>query len=414
MTLTDSVPENEDDILCMKLWGGDLVGNCAAAFSREHEGPTIRYENRAGWTYNDEEIQWAKLSAEIAAGKGPDIMVLGYDRMLLLQQIGALEPLDDYLEPDILDTLFTGVREMGYIDGKLYGVMPAGRNSALFTSDELWEGDSWNLQDIFEIIDSRELEGLIADSPSANLRLLGGCYLGRSPFYDTEASESYFDSEEFIRLLEVCKQYGNMGKRSRQESLELLAEGKLLAVEDSFITLNQFAWTISDYNDIIHPVCYPGQTGWIGVYDSSYFVVVNRNARDKEVIGEFLNYLLDDETQMHIDVSYVAVNRRTVENNVWLSEDLSGDKWWLYKDSEGRTVGLPTREDGTTYVSDYIEFLDHAEVQRYSSSDTIWQIIEEETESYWNGGKSAKDVANIIDNKVQLYLDERDGYRTKK
>lgn len=407
MALTDTVPENENDILCVKLWGGDLVRNCAASFSREHDGPMIRYESRAGWTFDEEEVQWTRLSAEIAAGKGPDIMVLGYDRMLSLQQIGALEPLDDYFEPDTLDALFTGVREAGYINGKLYGVMPAGRNVALLTSDEIWEGESWDLQDIFEIIEKKELEGLIADNPSSNLYYLSGLYLGRSPFYDAETGESNFESEDFIRLLEICKRFGKTGDRSRKDALELLIEGKLLAVQDIFITLNQYARTLSEYEDKIHYVCYPGQTDQVGVFNSSYFVVVNKNAKDKEVIGEFLNYLLSDETQMHIDVSYVAVNKRTVENNVWLSVDLAGERFWLYKTNEGNTAELPEKEDGTTYVSDYVEFLDHAEVQLNSRVDPIWQIIEEELESYWSGTKSAEEVAKIIDNRVQLYLDER-------
>lgn len=251
------------------------------------------------------------------------------------------------------------------------------------------------------------MEGLIADSPSNNLYYLSGLYLGRSPFYDAWAGESYFDSEDFIRLLEICKRFGKTGDRSRKDALELLIEGKLLAVQDIFIRLNQYAWTLSEYEDKIHYVCYPGQTDRVGVFNSSYFVVVNKNAKDKEVIGEFLNYLLSDETQMHIDASYVAVNKRTVENNVWLSVDLAGERFWLYKDNEGNTVGLPEKEDGTTYVSDYVEFLDHAEVQLNSREDPIWQIIEEEVESYWSGAKSAEEVAYIIDNRVQLYLDER-------
>ena len=36
----------------------------------------------------------------------------------------------------------------------------------------------------------------------------------------------------------------------------------------------------------------------------------------------------------------------------------------------------------------------------------IWQIIWEESEAYFVGDKSIEEVADIINNRVQLYLDE--------
>ena len=36
----------------------------------------------------------------------------------------------------------------------------------------------------------------------------------------------------------------------------------------------------------------------------------------------------------------------------------------------------------------------------------IWQIIQEEAEAYFTGDRSIEEVADIITNRVQLYLDE--------
>ena len=36
----------------------------------------------------------------------------------------------------------------------------------------------------------------------------------------------------------------------------------------------------------------------------------------------------------------------------------------------------------------------------------VWQIIREESEAYFTGDKSIEEVADIITNRVQLYLDE--------
>ena len=36
----------------------------------------------------------------------------------------------------------------------------------------------------------------------------------------------------------------------------------------------------------------------------------------------------------------------------------------------------------------------------------VWQIIREEAEAYFTGSKSIEEVADLITNRVQLYMDE--------
>ena len=413
MALTDSVIENEEDIICVALAGGNYIKNCAAAFSREHEGVNIRYEERIGWTYEDVETQWIRLSAEMAAGKVPDVMVLEYGQMALLQGLGILEPLDGYLDQEIVDAMISGIRETCYIDGELYGVAAEVIPACLLTSDLIWKKDNWTLQDIYEIIDSRELEGLVVSDrvypdncgPLANLLVLGGYYLRICPFYDAVKGESYFDSEEFIHLLELCKRYGKTGHMSRQKAMELLTEGKILFIDDSYNNMMLYAQNMNHYDGSIHRVCYPGQVGKVGVYgDNTYFLVVSKEAKEKETIREFLNELMGEESQLK--VSFTPVNRAAIENNVWVSDWGDGKTHWMYRDGN-EAYDLPNKEDGTTYVSDFIELLDSAEMPKEFYGDPVWEIVMEEVEDYWSGRKNAEDVAKTIDNKVQLYLDER-------
>ena len=50
--------------------------------------------------------------------------------------------------------------------------------------------------------------------------------------------------------------------------------------------------------------------------------------------------------------------------------------------------------------------LEHATITNYALNE-IWEIIQEETEPFFQGDKSAKEVADILHNRVQLYLNER-------
>lgn len=249
------------------------------------------------------------------------------------------------------------------------------------------------------------LTGAVPNSSSLwSLLYLSGFYLGESPFFDVQKGESYFESEDFIRLLEICKLYGEERNVSRQEALKLLEAGKILAVKDHFWTLNAGNAYISaqeDYDGPFHYVGDPGQSG-VGVYiDSTTFVVVNKDAKDKEVIGEFLNYLLGEEAQQ--GVTFTPVNRRVIENKVdayekeleeamreenvqWVQEPL-----WEYRE----------------YAEQYLSLLDGAEFPKAPYGVHIWDIVQEEAEAYFNGTKKAKEAAEVIDNRVQLYLDEK-------
>lgn len=410
MALTDIVAENEDDILCVSLIGGDYVRTCAAAFSREHEGTTIRFQRRQGDFPADREAEFTRLSAEIAAGNAPDIMLLQYGQMEVLQRLGVLEPLDGYLDQDIVDAMYSGIREACYMDGRMYGAAFEITTSVSVTSDKIWEGEVWSLHDILNIIDSRELEGLVIltgavpnSSSLWSLLYLSGFYLGESPFFDVQKGESYFESEDFIRLLEICKLYGEERNVSRQEALKLLEAGKILAVKDHFWTLNAGNGYISaqeDYDGPFHYVGDPGQSG-VGVYiDSTTFVVVNKDAKDKEVIGEFLNYLLGEEAQQ--GVTFTPVNRRVIENKVDAYEKELEE---AMREENGQWVQEPLWEY-REYAEQYLSLLDGAEFPKAPYGVHIWDIVQEEAEAYFNGTKKAEEVAEVIDNRVQLYLDE--------
>ena len=403
MALTDTPPEAEDDITCVALAGGNFIRTRAAVFSREHEGAFIKYTS---YSYGDWRTEWIRLSAEVAAGNGPDIMVVDREQMQALQAIGALEPLDGYLEEERIGTMFSGIRESCNIDGKMYGIIPEGAVMTFATSVDLWPEDNWTIQDILEIADNNNLDGLFYNwvgesSPGLNLLFFFRSESGTIPFCDMESGESHFESEEFQRLLEVCKRYGEKQNGSKQNILKLMAEGKILAVDQFFDDMGDYTEFRTEYDGRVHFVGYPEQTERVGVFSSGYYVVVNKEARNKEEIAEFLNYLLSIEAQSTVDLS--VVTSAALEDLVEYYEYSNGEIHYYIKTGRGGSE-LKMKEDGSSYMPDYIDFVNQLGVSQ--GRGEIWEIVEQEAEDYWNGSKSAEDVALIIDNRVQLYLDE--------
>ena len=67
---------------------------------------------------------------------------------------------------------------------------------------------------------------------------------------------------------------------------------------------------------------------------------------------------------------------------------------------------VAVKPDGTTWDQEYLELLNAA--RPYRSMDTaIEDIIMEEVGAYFSGDRDVKSVAALIQNRVQLYLDER-------
>lgn len=287
-----------------------------------------------------------------------------------------------------------------------FTVTPEGAVMTLATAVDLWQKDSWTIQDILEIVDNNELEGMFYNSlgesdPELNLFYFFDGASGDVPFCDMERGESHFESEEFQRLLEVCKRYGEKKNGSKENILNLMAGGKILAMDQFYSDMSEYAKFRAEYDGRVHFVGYPEQAEGVGIFSSCYYVVVNKNAKNMEVIAEFLNYLLSSEAQSNVNLSVVSI--AALDDIVVYYEGSSGEIWCEIKTGRGvRKVEL--KEDGSSYMPDYIDFMNQLGV--YQVRDEIWEIVEQEAEDYWNGSKSAEDVALVIDNRVQLYLDE--------
>lgn len=79
---------------------------------------------------------------------------------------------------------------------------------------------------------------------------------------------------------------------------------------------------------------------------------------------------------------------------------------WEYSLGGGTYDYLNTKPDGTTWLEEYQELLEQS-VPREVGYDAVLAIIQEEAANYFNGTKDAASVADIIQNRVQIYMNEQ-------
>ena len=358
-----------------------------------------------------------RTMAELVSGQGPELMIVTEDDMHVLAEKGALMDLSALIPEDIQEQLLPGVRQIGTVDGQWVGITDVVYCHTLMTADSLWGGDDWTVSELLDLADSRDDWGdwilsFYITKPNSNWLFEWGfaTSMGDSPFLDLENGVSYFNGEEFIRALEFCKKYGqpsNAAVEDYGELYQMLLEEKSIAQGVYLYDgLHSFSKQMASYENC-HIVGYPGETGSGNYMYADSFLVVNADAEHVDAIRDYIAYLLDYETQLG---SSNPVRRDVIRDQVGDDPAVYPRPYTLhaslFHDGYDPWPLEDLKPDGTTYLEEYLDFMESCEAVPYCPG-AVTDIVKEEIDAYFNGNRSAKDTADIIHRRVQNYLDER-------
>lgn len=373
------------------------VQNCAAVASRRNPNFSYRYEDSG--TEKQEDYR-TRIMAEIMAGGGPDILYVSPEDMELLYSKGLLLDLRTLLPKETLEQVLPGVIELGSVDGTLTGIAPEVSVGTLITLKEIWQGDTWRLEDILGLMETGDFIGIICQGSGgyasrALLKWLTAYSFENSFLIDWEKKECHFEDERFLKILEYAKKYaGDEPDRTTYG----LGIGGCVADTLAGSSLEQFITNYEKFGDDYYFVGLPTE-GECGNYlFGSGVAVVNRNISNPEAVSNYLECLIGKEVQyMKYDNVQLPI-RRIFE------EDISQ----FYDGAENYRNGelLVVKEDGSTVLQDFNSFLESC-VPGPRLYENLETIIWEEAQDYFEGDKTAGEVARIINNRIQLYLDER-------
>ncbi len=388
-------------------------------FMRKHPGVKIEIKESKGSMMDTD---WTKLLTELTSGKGPDLMLLNRDEMLTLQEKGVLAELSGVLSEEVENSIFEGILDCGKVGNDLYAMVYQGRFSTLMVSKDIWQESTWTIEDVLDTLDKLEQEGRPVESFCSSLWYEGGVTgelmfnlliydILNSSFVDMSKGTCNFESEDFYRLLEVCKEFNLTEKRSimninqsrRDEVRKEALEGKYLAYDGMGMdySLSRFSESMAGMSNY-HFVGYPTGGNCGNFWDVYSMIVVNANAEEREIIDEFLRYLYTKECQLNNFNDSIIVRKDLLEDTVRYSAS-TGECYQSF--GNGVIVDLETKPDGSSYLNEYLAFLDSCLPEPAGVSD-IQRILYEETAPFFAGDKSAEEVVKVIQSRVQLYLDE--------
>lgn len=407
--------EDEIRISILSRTGAGALDRPVQMFSRSYPESAFVLESYSGQA--EREALHDRVFVEMAAGRGPDLLWVSREDMYILRQKGLLMDLSGLIPEDTKQQLLPCVIRSGTIDGQLTGMKLYSSYQTLFVSDALWEKDSWTVSDMLELIQSREdwdstFSYCYWDSPLfyTPYELLSEVMLTdleHSEFLDLDEKTCNFASAEFIRLLEACKKYGQteQPQQDMNEWYEQLREGNSIAhMGDLADGLASYSTDRNVYEGSAHIVGYPARDGSKNYISSNNpYLVVNAKSGHIQEIKELLAYLLSYECQF--EESHSSVRKDVITDSVVYSES---DAAARLKVSASKDVymQLDTKPDGSSWLEEYLAFLDTCEPKPDWNYTQIGKILSEETAPYFAGDKSAEEAARIIQSRIKLYLEE--------
>ena len=372
----------------------------------------------------------SRLNTDILSGYTPDIFDLNTLPARSYENKGLIEDLWPWIDadPEIdRDNLLPEVIRLLERDGKLYDLVPTYRLRLVCGSTEQFENrNTLSMDDLFvlaEQYDAQQLFGCMnrREFWENVLRFAG------SDFVDYDALSCRFDSEEFIRLLELSKGLSSKEEQDmtpeewmqyltlRNEAEQRLAGGEQIFY---FVNLNNMPVFMLQQADAIFRgeprfVGFPSDSGSGIALEPFLRLGMSSSSPHKEAVWEFFRFLLSDgyltrerwnETPGE---SYCLICLPTTRSaydfrmSVWLENQINVNAS-DYGNPDQAIVAGP--ETGARILA-----LTAQASSLYEYDQALLDMILDAAGAYYAGDRSAEDVAKLIQSKANIYLSEQYG-----
>ena len=432
----ESVPHKETITMAAIYLDYD-VQEMVVDFNRRSDKYRIEVKDYS--EYNNEKDGWdagqTKLNTEIMAGNIPDILCLNNLNYTQLAAKGILEDLYPYIDADKelnKKDFFPNVLKAREIDGKLYGTVAGFYiNSAVGAAKIVGDTPGWTYDELNEALTNMPEGCEVFDRYVTRYDILNTCLsLDMADFVDWGTGKCSFDSEQFVDLLEFAAKFPaefdweNYDYSMEQSTEDRLAQGRQLLVQTSAFGLNDIFY--NNYAQFlggkITYIGYPTMhgTGNMISFDSSGYAMSSRSEH-KDVIWDFLRVFFTKDFQSkgyllpsRIDVfdanaeKAMTVEYQKDENDNFLLDE-EGEKipvpcYTIWNETTGKVEELyALTQEQVDQLRELVETT--TKVANYDQS--ITGIVTEEAEAFFQGQKSAQEVAKLIQSKANIYVNEQ-------
>ncbi|MBE5864857.1 MAG: extracellular solute-binding protein [Lachnospiraceae bacterium] len=418
----EDVPDKELLVLATNYIANDIKQR-VVDFNKSSQTHRIMIKDYSQYVSDEDYMAgYTQLNNDIIAGNMPDILVVDSNMSLgsyaskgLLADIGELIAKDEELSKE---EYMTNVFEACKLDGKLYEIIPSFYVSTYLGKKSLiGEPKEWTLQEAQAVVD-RMPEGAQLFSEMTRGGYISTVYeICGNEFIDDATGKCSFDSPEFIAIMEYANtlpeeiddsyyegDWYTSYESQYREDRTLLSNHSISGMESLVYAIN------GTFGEEVTCVGLPssGGNGAALYVGNSY--AISAKSKHQDVAWEFMRYYLTDEYQNTLEWQlpiskdrFEVLAQKATKNPVY--KDENGNEvedsyhYWI---NDEDVILEPLTQEQVDEISAYIATVD----TRAWQNSEIRNILDEEMAAYFSGQKSAKEVAGLIQNRVQLMVNE--------
>lgn len=358
---------------------------------------------------------YAAMNTRLLARESADLIyLLGYQDIERYMARGYLEDLTPYLERSerlSRENYLDSVLQYYSMGDALYSIpIDFSIDTLGGKASELGEMPGWTVDEFLDWLESHP-DGLAKEGLSPG-NILSYCLMGGMDAYlDRENCRSYFEGKEFCGLLQRIRELQLEARGHWDDWDEVVKNG-----EKPFIDyLSVWGFQCCDlteraYGEELVYKGFPTRDGTPSYYYSCSSMAILSRSEEKEGAYAFWEYYFTHRIPMQRGKFFT--NLEELENSVEYTSDL----YRTDTDSEGRYM-IASKAEGLEKGFEWYPVMTRRQrdkqlaMMEYARADT-WEnmtirgIILEEAPYYFAGVKSLEETCEVIQSRVQLYLDE--------
>ena len=389
----EPVAEKETVIICGDKVRDTELAKAVGAFNIAND--KYQVEIRA--------YDYDRLATEIMTGNGPDLIPISAIGVSVAANKGIVEDLTPYLETSETlsqDMLNERVLDLYTVEGKLTCIPPSFCVITLFGKEsELGSDPGWTMEEFLNYVDRHRgltvMEGIM-QSNSRTVLVMMMWYARQQQWVDWNQGTAKFDDEEFVELLRFAATYESKYDGSSEYAEEKWQTGKLLLYSRHVTGRRSYLQDLDILADDGVAIGFPTQEGTPCNVLSAYGGYgISTASIHKDGAWAFIEYLASSQTGKDTYQYGISTLSSAMEYMLERSKEAK------YISISGYEIPSATDED----IRQFRQLLDNA-VIRDGELIVVNEILTEELEICFSGGRSVEETAAVIQSRVQLYLDE--------
>ena len=368
--------------------------------------------------FQDNETLNSKLSAELMAGKGPDIVLYdsNYNGVSNIEKMMALDVFADYnelIKADISDSAidFNNYNETimnsGVYNGKRYFMPISYIPDILITTAEACDKYKINLNDsiTYENAENMLSEFLSKGNKSKDISVF--YYINEELYALIDSNIDFFSrtdtlkSDEFLNNIDVLSDLilpaDQNDTSNNRDPLDSILQGNTMFASLYQITGSEsnglgyiyYYLKSNEQTPLIMNNLSDSKNTFSAYIDKGF--LINNNSNKKEEAFEFVKYMLSENVQCNSEIG-LPVNK-TAQKKLIDEIDLEG--YGIEKDSEYNE-----------FINNYSDVLEGINRCEFRNDYFNYSIIDDIVSQYVSGDITKEQFIKEVQSKTQIYLDE--------